>query len=117
MLKPKTLNSGVTRNKMTVIILVLILILLNIIFITACKKNDYKEILHDPLLYSRTVHELNRVVMGNNFTPVVASRSYAYATIAGYEVIAAGYPTKYKTLVGQLNRLKKNGPTGFKSKN
>jgi len=107
MLKPKTLNSGVTRNKMTVIILVLILILLNIIFITACKKNDYKEILHDPLLYSRTVHELNRVVMGNNFTPVVASRSYAYATIAGYEVIAAGYPTKYKTLVGQLNRLKK----------
>jgi hypothetical protein len=33
---------------------------------------------------------LNRVVMGNNFTPVVASRNYAYATVAAYEVIAAG---------------------------
>ncbi|WP_428329388.1 vanadium-dependent haloperoxidase [Mucilaginibacter sp.] len=77
-----------------------------ITIITSCKKADYKNILHDPQLYSRTVHELNRVVMGNNFTPVVASRSYAYATIAGYEVIAAGYPDKYRSLVEQLNGLK-----------
>jgi hypothetical protein len=76
------------------------------LFFSSCKKPDYKKILHDPALYSRTVHELNSVVMGNNFTPVVASRNYAYATIAGYEVIAAGYPDKYKSLVGQLNGLK-----------
>lgn len=43
--------------------------------------------------------------MGNNFTPVVASRNYAYAAIAGYEVVAAGDPTHYHSLAGQLNGL------------
>jgi len=79
---------------------------LTVVF-TSCKKPDYKNILHDPALYSRTVHELNGVVMGNNFSPVVASRNYAYASVAGYEVIAAGYPKQYKSLVGQLNGLTK----------
>src|SRR6266571_6689990 len=81
--------------------------LITAMFFTSCKKPDYKKILHDPALYSSTVHELNSVVMGNNFTPVVASRNYAYASIAGYEVIAAAHPDKYKSLVGQLNGLTK----------
>ncbi|OYW20799.1 MAG: phosphoesterase PA-phosphatase [Sphingobacteriales bacterium 12-47-4] len=68
-------------------------------------KNDYKEILHDPILYSHTVHELNTVVMGNNFPPIIASRNYTYASIAGYEAIAAGYPEQYQSLAGQLNGL------------
>ncbi|MXV53186.1 phosphatase PAP2 family protein [Pedobacter sp. HMF7647] len=72
---------------------------------SSCKKSDYQKIFHDPQLYSNTVHELNSVVMGNNFTPVVASRNYAYASIAGYEVIAAGFPEKYNSLKGQLNGL------------
>ena len=84
----------------------LFLILLSSVFFASCKKPDYEKILHDPTLYSRTVHELNGVVMGNNFSPVVASRNYAYANIAGYEVIAAGYPAKYQSLAGQLNGLK-----------
>ncbi len=77
-----------------------------VILLSSCKKNDYKKIFHDPAFYSRTVHELNGIVMGNNFTPVVASRNYAYANIAAYEVIAAGYPKHYKSLSGQLNGLK-----------
>ncbi|WP_183565669.1 vanadium-dependent haloperoxidase [Mucilaginibacter sp. SP1R1] len=78
-----------------------------VLFFTSCaKKSDYKVILHDPDLYSRTVYELNRVVMGNNFSPVVASRNYAYATVAAYEVIAAGSPKQYSSLAGQLNGLK-----------
>jgi len=81
-------------------------LLTGIIFISCGnKKNDYKEILHNPLLYSNTVHELNRVVMGNNFSPIVASRNYLYAAIAGYEVMAAGNPDKYYSLAGQLNGL------------
>lgn len=83
----------------------LFFVLIPSFFITSCKKSDYKNILHDPGLYSRTVHELNSVVMGNNFSPVVASRNYAYASIAGYEVISAGNPEKYRSLVGQLNGL------------
>src|ERR1700758_4423204 len=76
------------------------------LLLTSCKQSDYNKIFSNPSLYSNTVHELNGVVMGNNFTPVVASRNYAYATIAGYEVIAAGDPTHYQSLVGQLNGFK-----------
>jgi hypothetical protein len=86
------------------------------IYFSSCKKPDYKKIFHDPNLYSRTVHELNSVVMGNNFSPPVASRNYAYAAIAGYEVIAAGYPDKYKSLVGQLNGFEKVAKSGINEK-
>lgn len=68
-------------------------------------KSDYKEILRDPILYSHTVHELNTVVMGNNFPPIIASRNYTYASIAGYEAIAAGYPEQYQSLAGQVKGL------------
>lgn len=75
-------------------------------FLFACKQNDYKKIIHDPLLFSKTVHELNQVVMGNNFSPIVASRNYLYASVASYEIIAAGYPNEYNSLAGQLHGLK-----------
>lgn len=68
--------------------------------------SDYDTIFKDPNLYCHTVHELNTVVMGNNFSPMVASRNYLYAAIAGYEVTAAGHPDKYLSLAGQLRGLK-----------
>jgi len=83
-----------------------------IVYISVCctlfscnSKNDYKEIFNNPYLYSFTVHELNKVVMGNNFSPIVASRNYLYAAIAGYEAMAAGYPDQYQSLAGQLHGL------------
>lgn len=69
-------------------------------------KSDYKEVFNNPELFSHTVYELNGVVMGNNFSPIVASRNYLYASVAAYEVIAAGYPDQYKSLAGQLRELK-----------
>ena len=78
-----------------------------IILVWGCNsKNNYEAVFKDPELYSKTVHELNTVVMGNNFSPIVASRNYLYANIAAYEVIAAGYPEKYTSLAGQINGLK-----------
>ena len=72
----------------------------------SCRQNEeYKAYLHNPDLFSQTVHELNAVVMGNNFPPMVAARNYAYAAIAAYEVIASGYPDQYQSLVGQLHGL------------
>jgi len=72
----------------------------------SCKpKGDYNKFTNDPLLYSKTVYQLNTVVMGNNFSPIVASRNYLYASIAGYEVIAGGYPSRYNSLAGQLKGL------------
>lgn len=70
------------------------------------QKNDYQQILHDPNLFSNTVHQLNTVVMGNNFSPIVASRNYLYASVAAYEVIAGGNANEYNSLKGQLNGLK-----------
>jgi hypothetical protein len=43
--------------------------------------------------------------MGNNFSPMVASRNYLYAAVAGYEVIAASNPEHYISLAGQLRSL------------
>ena len=72
----------------------------------ACNQsNDYQKITNNPDLYAYTVHELNQVVMGNNFSPIVASRNYAYAAIAGYEVVAAGDPINYQSLAVQLKGL------------
>jgi len=75
------------------------------VFAACNTKPDYKQITHNPDLYAHTAHELNQVVMGNNFSPIVASRNYAYAAIAGYEVTAAGNPSKYRSLAGQLKEL------------
>lgn len=82
------------------------------IVLFSCKNNtEYKIFLHDPALFSNTVHELNTVVMGNNFPPMIAARNYVYAAIAAYEVMAAGYPQQYQSLSGQLNGLSKvNAP-------
>jgi hypothetical protein len=84
----------------------LFFMLLMAAFAFSCNQKDYKKVIHDPLLFSNTVHELNRVVMGNNFTPIVASRNYLYASVAAYEIIAAGYPNEYNSLAGQLSGLK-----------
>lgn len=78
-----------------------------VVCLFACNKsNEYKTYLHNPELFSQTVHELNTVVMGNNFPPMVASRNYVYAAIASYEVIASAYPDQYQSLAGQVNGLK-----------
>ncbi|TKK70196.1 vanadium-dependent haloperoxidase [Ilyomonas limi] len=76
-----------------------------IVLLSACKNNgEYKKVMHDPILFSQTVHELNGIVMGNNFSPVVATRNYTYASIAAYEVVAAGN-SKYHSLADQLRGL------------
>jgi hypothetical protein len=77
-----------------------------LVFFYSCKNGDgYKQLFGDPELYSKTVHELNEVVMGNNFPPIVASRNYTYAAIAGYEVMVLAEPARYRTLAGQIHGL------------
>jgi PAP2 superfamily len=84
----------------------LLIALCFVLSLSACQtKNDYATIFNNPDLYCSTVHELNTIVMGNNFSPIVASRNYLYAAVAGYEVIAAGYPQKYNSLAGQVRGL------------
>jgi hypothetical protein len=61
----------------------------------------------DAFSYCKTVKELNEVVKFVGFPPIVASRNYAYANIAAYECIAAGYPKEYTSLSGQINGFNK----------
>ena len=80
--------------------------ILTVLLSCQTKKADYRSIMTNPDTYAKTVYELNTVVMGNNFSPVVASRNYLYANVAAYEVMAAAYPEQYNSLAGQLNGLK-----------
>src|SRR3982750_2778364 len=83
-----------------------LLIIAGVILIFAsCKKADYQKVTHDPELYRVTVKKLNDIVLENNFPPVIASRNYAYANIAAYEVIAAGDPKHFRSLAGQIKHL------------
>ncbi|MBZ5857953.1 vanadium-dependent haloperoxidase [Flavihumibacter profundi] len=73
---------------------------------TSCTSPDKSAaVLNDPLLFCATVKKLNNVVLENNFPPMIASRNYAYATIAAYEVVAAGDPAHYQSLAGQIKHL------------
>jgi hypothetical protein len=83
-----------------------LLIFAIVLLLASCnRKKDYEVIFKNPDIYCKTVYELNNVVMGNNFSPIVASRNYLYANVAAYEIIAAGYPERYNSLAGQLKGL------------
>jgi PAP2 superfamily len=75
--------------------------------LAACSNDQdksYVKFTSDPLLFSKTVKNLNDIVLENNFPPMVAARNYAYANIAAYECISAGDPS-YKTLAGQVKHM------------
>ncbi|MFN4286652.1 MAG: vanadium-dependent haloperoxidase [Lacibacter sp.] len=73
--------------------------------IGGCSRPDHSErVLHDPILFSKTVRQLNNVVLENNFPPMVAARNYAYACIAAYECVAAG-DSNYRSLSGQIRHM------------
>src|SRR3954468_3180003 len=76
-----------------------------IVLLFGCQNaGEYKKVTHDPLLYSKTVKKLNDIVLENNFPPMIASRNYAYANIAAYEVIVAG-DSNYVSLAGQIKHM------------
>lgn len=83
----------------------------------SCKENThYKKNFNDRKLLIETVKKLNEVILDNNFPPPIASRNYAYATIAAYETFVLGYPNAYKSLSGQVHGLT-NIPAIDKNKN
>lgn len=63
----------------------------------AGKKGDYKEFFKNPRLFSSTVSGVTDVITFDIFNPPVASRIYAYSSIAAYEVMSAG-TDEYKSL-------------------
>ncbi|MEO5943202.1 MAG: vanadium-dependent haloperoxidase [Ferruginibacter sp.] len=81
------------------------------VFFSSCKQKgtDYKKVMQDPLLYNDVVHKLNYVIIYDIFTPPVASRVFAYANLAAYEVLASE-GTHFSSLQGKVTGLN-NIPT------
>lgn len=78
-----------------------------LLFLSACQEEgnpEYATEVANPELYHRSVKQLTDVIVHDIFSPPVASRIYAYSTIAGYEAMAAG-DSRYKSLAGQVNGL------------
>lgn len=64
-----------------------------IILLGSCeKKKDYNQLMRNPFLYENTVHALNNAIIYDIFSPPVAGRIFAYATIAGYVPLTRGNP-------------------------
>lgn len=78
-----------------------------LMLVTGCDKGynpNYQEEVGNPEYLHQSVKRLTDVIVHDIFSPPVASRIYAYASIAGYEALVNGYP-EYQSLAGQLNGL------------
>lgn len=86
--------------------------------LNACKpKSDakaYNAKAADSELYHQSVELLTEVIIHDIFKPPVASRIYAYSTLAGYEAMVPGFP-EYESLGGKLKGFTK-GPEPEKGK-
>lgn len=65
---------------------------------------NFQEEAADSAFFHRSMKQLTDVIVHDIFSPPVASRIYAYPSIAAYEVAVHGDST-YQSLVGQLNEL------------
>ncbi|MBK8702460.1 MAG: vanadium-dependent haloperoxidase [Saprospiraceae bacterium] len=86
-----------------------IALLLSLLLLTtwSCKQEPdgaYKEKAAEPERIHQSIRDITDVIVHDIFSPPVASRIYAYTSIAAYEALAPGYPD-YQSLGGQLNDL------------
>ncbi len=84
----------------------LLLSLVLLVALSACKQDPKAQlaIVNNPKYLREAVHELTDIQVHDIFSPPVASRIYAYASIAAYEAMRQGHP-EYATLAGKLHGL------------
>lgn len=77
-----------------------------LLFIPACEQTnpDWEAQASNPEFLHRSLKKITDVIVHDIFSPPVASRIYAYSSIAAYEAMVPGYP-EYQSLAGQLNEL------------
>jgi len=84
---------------------IVIFALLVTIVLSACDiESDYAEVDHDPEYLHQSMQALTDVIVHDIFSPPVASRIYAYPSIAAYEVMASRN-RNLNSLVGQVHDL------------
>lgn len=79
------------------------LILITIFTLAACD-TGVKELKIEADVYHDAMEQLSQVSVHDIFSPPVASRIYAYPSIAAYEILAQN-DSRYKSLAGQLTEL------------
>ena len=88
--------------------------LLSLTFLTACLpdeekvdyvSDDFRTAVAEPEFYHRSMKQLTDVIVHDIFSPPQAGRIYAYASIAGYEALAAG-SNDLQSFAGQIPHLK-----------
>lgn len=84
-----------------IIKLTLLIIVLSPIACNNKTAEEYGVITNDPKIYHDAVTKLTEVIIHDIFSPPVASRIYGYATLAGYEALAAG-DQNYLSMEGQI---------------
>jgi hypothetical protein len=73
------------------------------LLICSCEPEDaWKKRMENPDFLHRSVKQVTDVIVHDIFSPPVASRIYAYMSVAGYEAVIPGRP-EYQSLAGQLN--------------
>src|SRR5258708_10566242 len=80
-----------------------------LVFLASCApSNDgaYKAKVQDSEFFHRSMKAITDRIVHDIFSPPVASRIYAYATVAGYEAIIH-QDKNYVSLAGQLHGLGK----------
>lgn len=90
----------------------LLVSLLALGLLTTCAEDvnpNYQEEVANPEFFHRSVKQLTDVIVHDIFSPPVAGRIYAYASIAGYEALAAGDPN-LQSLAGQVTDLTPAAP-------
>ena len=76
------------------------------LLLMACETQNtaWKETSNDPEIVHRSMKKLTDVIVHDIFSPPVASRVYAYPSIAAYEVIQHMDPS-YQSMADQLNQF------------
>lgn len=75
------------------------------IFLSACNSSSkWQKLSEDPAFIHRSIKKITDVMVADIYSPPVASRTYAYISIAGYEAGIQG-DKRYVSLQKQLNGL------------
>ena len=95
-------NFGIEQKPIVMKKLLMSLMLAGVL-LTGCDSGK-KEVNISSETYHATMQQLTDVIVHDIFSPPVASRIYAYPSIAGYEILALNNP-EVKSMAGQLSDL------------
>lgn len=80
------------------------LVLLALLLLGGCKPSADPALLNDAQLLHRNMKQLTEVIIHDAFSPPVASRIYAYTSVAAYEALVHSKPG-FQSVATQLNGL------------